>query len=142
VIGQDISFEAPFGLRIDVTIEKLQEDKPLIYIYTYSMNNLKFKEWLEAMAYLTEGPLAFTAKGIQVMIVNGIEKWDKTAFSIDTDDVGEKMFLDLLNEEAVFHIHRDLFAGKEWEILLNDGEEEDHHRTNALGGPEKEDIPF
>lgn len=141
MIGQNISFETPFGLRIDVTIEKFQEDKPLIYIYTYSMNNLKFKEWLEAMVYLTEGPLAFTAKGIQMMISGGAKKWDKTAFSIDDDD-GEKIFLNLLNEEVILHIHRDLFKGKEWEILLNNGEEENHHQTNALEGPEEEDVPF
>lgn len=141
-IGEAINVELPFGLRLDVTIEKIQEDKPLIYEYTYSMNNLKFREWLESMKYLTEGPLAFTAKGIQVMIVNGLEKWDKTAFTIDTDEIGEKLCLDLLNEDVVFHVHRDLFAGKEWEILIDNCPRESQDLTNTAGAVEENDVPF
>jgi hypothetical protein len=119
VIGQAINFKTAFGMRVDVVINQIQEDKPLLFVYTYSLDVIKFKTWLESkeIAPLCEGPLAFTSKGIQFMIVGGAEKWDKTAFSIDDAD-GEKIFLQLTQESAVFHVHRDLFAGKEWEVLL------------------------
>jgi len=121
MIGQEIKSETIYGLRVDVTIKEIKEDKPLIYTYTYILNTLKFKEWLENMAYLCEGPLAFTARGIQVMIVGGAEKWEKSAFSISTED-GEKIFLPLKNQEIQFVVHRDLFAGQEWDVLFEDGQ--------------------
>lgn len=118
-IGQAISFETIFGMRIDVVINQIQEDKPLLYVYTYSLDSIKFKAWLESkeIVPLCEGPLAFTSKGIQFMVVGGAAKWDKTAFSIDDAD-SEKIFLRLTQESAIFHVHRELFAGKEWEVLL------------------------
>ena len=120
-IGQEIKFESVFGLRVDAITEKFAEDKPVSYTYIYSMDQLKFKAWVTEMDKqgLCEGPLAFSAKGIQFMIVGGAAKWDKTAFSIDNED-HEKLFLQLLVEDVSFHVHRDLFAGKEWEILLAD----------------------
>lgn len=127
-IGQAINFETAFGMRVDVVINQIQEDKPLLFVYTYSLDSIKFKAWLESkeIAPLCEGPLAFMSKGIQFMVVGGAAKWDKTAFSIDDAD-GEKIFFQLTQESAVFHVHRDLFAGKEWEVLL---------------ATEEEDIPF
>lgn len=124
VIGQEIKFETPFGLRVDVAIVQVKEDKPLIYTYTYSLDNLKFRDWVleKEKEHLCEGPLAFTCKGIQFMIAGGAAKWDKTAFSIDDEDQ-EKLFLQLIDEDVVFHAHRDLFAGQEWEILLVTPEE-------------------
>jgi len=118
-IGQAINFKTAFGMRVDVIINQVQDDKPLLFVYTYSLDSLVFKAWLESdeIAPLCEGPLAFTSKGIQFMVVGGAKKWDKTAFSIDDAD-GEKIFLQLIKESAVFHVHRDLFAGKEWEVLL------------------------
>jgi len=104
-----------------VTIQEVKEDRPLIYTYTYMLNTLKFKEWLEAMGYLLEGPLAFTARGIQVMVVGGAKKWDKSAFSISTED-GEKIFLPLISQEVRFTVHRDLFSGEEWDVLLEDSQ--------------------
>jgi len=115
-------------MRIDVVINQIQEDKPLLYVYTYSLDNIKFKDWLASkeIAPLCEGPFAFTSKGIQFMIVGGAEKWDKAAFSIDYEDC-EKIFFHLAQESVVFHVHRELFAGKEWEVLL---------------ATEEEDVPF
>lgn len=122
MIGQEIKNETIYGLRVDVTIKEVKEDKPLIYTYTYMLNTLKFKEWLENMTYLLEGPLAFTAKGIQVMIVGGAKKWDKSAFSISTEE-GEKIFLPLKDQEVKFVVHRDLFSGQEWDVLYEDIDE-------------------
>jgi hypothetical protein len=121
VTGQEIKNETVYGLRIDVTIDQIHPDKPIIYTYTYMLNTLKFREWLESMSYLLEGPLAFTARGIQVMIVGGAKKWDKSAFSINDED-GEKIFLPLLSQEVQFVVHRDLFAGQEWEVTLKDSQ--------------------
>lgn len=122
MIGQEIKNETIYGLRVDVTIKEVKEDKPLIYTYTYMLNTLKFKEWLENMTYLLEGPLAFTAKGIQVMVVGGAKKWDKSAFSISTEE-GEKIFLPLKDQEVKFVVHRDLFSGQEWDVLYEDIDE-------------------
>ena len=121
-IGQEIKFESLTGLRVDVLTTQVKEDKPLLYTYTYSIDNLKFQEWLKSQAYLCEGPFAFTIKGVQFMIMGGPEKWDKSAFSID-DDSGDKVFLELFKEDTVFHVHRDLFKGMEWEVLIATPEE-------------------
>ena len=120
-LAQNIKSELPFGLRVDVLISQIQPDKPYTYQYIYSLDTLKFKEWLDENKYLCEGPLAFTAKGIQVVIPGGANKWDKASFSID-DEEGDKMYLDLVSEEVVIYVHRDLFAGKEWEIHIEDAD--------------------
>lgn len=120
-IGQEIKSETAYGLRIDVSITQIKEDKPLIYTYTYMLDTLKFEDWLKTVDYLTGGPLAFTGKGIQFMIVGGAEKADKSAFSI-SDENGEKVFLPLLHQEVRFIVRRDLFAGQEWEVALEDSQ--------------------
>ena len=140
-IGQAIKNETQYGLRIDVTIQEIKADKPLIYTYAYMLNTLKFKEWLEGVAYLCEGPLAFTARGIQVMISGGAEKWDKSAFTIE-NEAGDRILLDLLHEEIKFVVHRDLFAGEEWEVLIEDSETEPVQVLRADLEPEDDDVPF
>jgi len=142
-IGQAIKNETLYGLRVDVTIEQIKEDKPLIYTYAYILNTLKFQEWLESMSYLCEGPLAFTARGIQVMISGGAKKWDKSAFTIENAD-GDRIYLNLLHEEVKFVVHRDLFAGEEWEVLIEDSEAEPVQVLQAELKPVEpdEDIPF
>jgi len=126
IIGQNISSETQYGLRVDVTITQTAKDKPLIYTYTYMMDSVKFKRWLAENAYLCEGPLAFLGKGIQIMIVGGAKKWDKSAFSIDGGEAGypplfnnAKIFLPLLQQEVQFSVHRDLFSGEEWDVMLD-----------------------
>lgn len=120
-IGQEIKSETVYGLRIDVTITQIKEDKPLIFTYTYMLDTLKFKDWLGTIDYLTGGPLAFTGKGIQFMVVGGAEKYDKSAFSI-SDEYGEKVFLPLSHSEVQFIVRRDLFAGQEWEVSMVDSQ--------------------
>jgi hypothetical protein len=122
-LDQNVKSEFPFGLRVDIVIERVQKDKPYTYQYIYSLDSLKFKEWLEENKYLCEGPLAFTAKGIQVVIPAGVNKWDKASFSID-DENGDQMYLNILEEDVVIYVHRDLFAGKEWEIHIEASEED------------------
>lgn len=120
-LSQNIKSEFPFGLRVDIVIERVQADKPYMYKYIYSLDSLKFKEWLDENKYLCEGPLAFTAKGIQVVIPGGANKWDKASFSIDNDK-GNQLFLNMLDEDVVIYVHRDLFAGKEWEIHVEESD--------------------
>lgn len=117
-VGQDIRSESAYGLRVDVTITDMGEDKPKIYTYMYKLDTIKFKQWLEEHPYLCEGPLAFTARGIQVMVVGGAKKWDKSAFSISIES-GEKLFLPLLTREIKFTVHKDLFSGEEWDVALD-----------------------
>lgn len=140
-IGQEIKDETPYGLRMDIAIEQIKEDKPLIYTCTYMLNTLKFKEWLEGMAYLCGGPLAFTGWGIQFMILGGAAKWDKTAFSIE-DENGEKCFLKLAHEEVKFVVHRDLFAGEEWDVLIEDSTLAPQSLTKQSGFLQDDDAPF
>ena len=140
-IGQEIRNETTYGLRVDVTIEQIKEDKPLIYTYTYMLNTLKFKEWLESkeIVPLCEGPFAFTGRGIQFMIYGGAAKWDKTAFSIE-DENGEKCFLKLAHEEIRFIVHRDLFAGEEWDVLVEDSVVEP--LAKEWQASDEDDVPF
>lgn len=118
VLGQKISSSTPYGLIVEVNITQTAEDKPLIYTYTYMLDTVKFKAWLEEHAYLCEGPLAWNARGIQVMAVGGAKKWDKSAFSVSTVD-GTPIYLPLLRQEVTFSVHRDLFSGEEWEVMLD-----------------------
>ena len=139
-LGQAIRNEADYGLQVDVLIETIKEDRPLIYTYNYALNTLKFKAWLESKPtkLLCEGPLAFTAKGIQVMVHGGAAKWDKTAFSINNKK-GERHFLELLHEEISFTVHRDLFSGEEWEVLMDDP----HSKSNSMYDSSAwDDVPF
>lgn len=125
-IDRDVGATTEYGLRVDVLMKKISDDKPIIYTYVYKLDSIKFKQWLEEHAYLCEGPLAFIAKGIQVVTVGGAKKWDKTAFSIDSDKKdGEKYFLPLLSREIKFAVHRDLFSGEEWDVTLLDAEDID-----------------
>lgn len=140
-IGQGIKNETLYGLRVDVNIEQIKEDKPLIYTYAYMLNTLKFKEWLESIAYLCEGPLAFSARGIQVMISGGAKKWDKSAFTIENKD-GDRICLNLLSEEAKFVVHRDLFAGEEWEVLIEDSASEPVQILQADLEPKEDEPPW
>lgn len=140
-IGQGIKNETLYGLRVDVNIEQIKADKPLIYTYSYMLNTLKFQEWLESMAYLCEGPLAFTARGIQVMISGGAKKWDKSAFTIEDKD-GDRIYLNLLNEEVKFVVHRDLFAGEEWEVLIEDSMQKPVQILQADLEPEGAEPPW
>ena len=142
-IGQSLKSELPCGIRVDVSIEQTRADKPLIYKYTYSLNGMKLQEWLSSkhIKPLCEGPLAFSARGVQVVVPWGIEKWDKTAFSIDDED-GNQLFLELFKDDVVFHVNRDLFAGKEWVIVLEAAPKAEV-KEQQVGGfePEEEDDP-
>ncbi len=106
-----------YGLKISVTLEQKAEGKPIIYMFTYKMDENIFKAWLKRHAYLLEGPLGFVSKGIEIIIPFGIEKHDKTGFSID-DESGDQIWFELLNEPALFRVHRDVISPKEWRCFI------------------------
>lgn len=137
MIGQTFASKMePCGLRIDVTVQQVAEDKPLLLKYIYRVDPLKFKQYLkEERSDMCQGMLVFEPSGIRIMNIGGAEKWDKTAFSIDNGD-SERIFLNLLFEDTIFHIHRELFIGKEWEILIesNEGlEQRVYNQADASG---------
>jgi len=106
---------SPTGMRIDVSLEQIHEEKPIIMRFCYMLDTLQFKEWLKTHEYLCEGPLSFQIKGIRIMIPKGADNWDKAGFSCD-DGNGQPIFLPLLHQEIIFSVHRDLFQQKEWVI--------------------------
>lgn len=109
-----------FGLSVNVKLQ-VREEKPPVMTFTYSMNKEIWKKWLSENPQLTEGPLAFTCKGIEIVIPcdNGKAEVESTGFSID-DAEGERIWLRLLEKDVKFLVHRDIFKGKEWEIFLED----------------------
>ncbi|GAF87239.1 unnamed protein product [marine sediment metagenome] len=107
------------GLRIDVTLEQINEETPVIMRFHYLLNTLQFKEWLQTHDYLCEGPLSFEVRGIRIMVPAGADKWDKAGFSYNDED-GLPIFIPLLHEEVTFSIHRDVFRQKEWTINYTD----------------------
>ena len=109
------SFQSPMGLQIDVALDQVHEDRPIIMNFSYMLDTLQFKEWLKTHNYLCEGPLSFQIKGIRVMIEAGADKWDKSGFSIDDGD-GYPIFIPLLHQAVEFHVHRDIHHQKEWII--------------------------
>lgn len=111
--------ETPYGLRIDVLIEYRSENKPIIFIFEYQMDPIKFQKYLKEHPELCEGAIAFIGKGIEIIVPFGAEKYDKSGFSIRGKD-GEQIFFDLLNTPVKFRVHRDVFAQQEWEVFIDE----------------------
>lgn len=93
----------------------------MVFTFTYSLDQDAMKQWLRENTLLTEGPLLFVFKGIEVMIP-GADKVDKASFSITDQDADETMWLPLIEHPVVFKAHRNLFGGQEWECFLADTE--------------------
>jgi len=93
------------------------DDKPILFAFQYEMNADTFKTWLINNAHLTEGALVFSSKGISIAVPWGAEKYDKTGFFFNGPEKGQDVFIQLLLEPAIFHVHRDVFSGQEWECF-------------------------
>jgi len=110
-------FYSPWGLQIDVTYNQPAPGKPIIIGYTYSLDTAKFHNWVQENAYLMDsGPLVFSSRGIQVAIPSK-EDWSLAMFSIDNEE-GKPIPLPLNQVPAQFNVHRDIFHGKEWEVIV------------------------
>ncbi len=114
-----IKSKTEYGLIVSGTMARSSPEKPIIFTLTYTVDPLTFKEWLKKNSHLTEGPLCFIGRGIEITIPWGAEKYDKTGFSFDAEnDSKRKVWLHLLKEPgATFRIHRDVFSGREWECF-------------------------
>ena len=106
-----------YGLKVGVTLEQKAEDKPIIYLFTYEMDENAFVLWMQRHSYLLEGPLAFLGKGIEIVVPFGVEQYNKMGFSID-DESGEKIWFELLDAPALFRVHRDVISPKEWRCFI------------------------
>ena len=109
----------PHGLRVEVSIEHKGDDKPMIFTFTYSLDQARMKQWLTENPYLCEGALSFVSRGIEIVIPYGPDKLDKAGFAIDHTD-GEQKWLPLLEHPIVFKAHRNLFGGQEWECFYTE----------------------
>lgn len=116
-IDTPIKSKTEYGLMVSGKMEQNGPEKPIIFTLNYKMDPLTFKEWLKRNSHLTEGPLCFIGRGLEITVPWGAEKYDKSGFSFDADD-DSKVWLHLLKEPgATFRIHRDVFSGKEWECF-------------------------
>jgi hypothetical protein len=119
VMGRKIEFKSPWGLMVNVKMERLREDKPIIFTFAYRVDRVAFNEWAKEHAYLLDGHvMGFESKGLTVMIPGpGPEKYHKTSFTIiiryaDEDDV--EATLDLLNQTIEFVVHREVVSEHDW----------------------------
>jgi len=113
----------PHGLRVEVGLEIRGTDKPIVFTFTYSLDQTAMTQWLRENTLLTEGPLSFVFKGIDV-VIPGADKVDKAGFSI-TDEDTEQIWLPLIERPVVFKVHRNLFGGQEWECFYADAESDE-----------------
>jgi len=109
----------PFGLEILVSMTRPREDKPIIFKYQYRMNRAVFQQWVEEHAYTMGGEChGFKSMGVQVMIPGpGIERYHKTSFTVVTqygEQIDDELPMDLLNETAVFVVHREVVSNHDW----------------------------
>lgn len=109
------------GLTISVEVTEKSPTKPLLMKFTYTLDRTLFSNWLRTIPHLLEGPLSFVKNGIEVVIPYGLEKWDESAFSIDGHQ--GRIWLPLMTTSVSFVVHRDLFQGVEWVIVMEDPEE-------------------
>ncbi len=119
--GQTISTTHRTGVRVDIEIISTAEDRPFIFKYHYSLDTIKFKEFLEANQDLCEGALGMQVFGIKFLNIEGVKKWEKTDWYI-TNEEGLRMSLPILESEITFVIHRDLFSQQEWEITVENSQ--------------------
>jgi len=115
--GQGIAQIHESGMRVDIQTQKPGEDQPMIFTFNFSLDTLKFKEFLKKHEYLTKSLFSFSAFGIQVNNHRGLEKWEQTAFVI-LDKEGRPITLPLIQRDVTITVHRDIFSGQEWLVYL------------------------
>ena len=113
-----MALRLPHGLTITVNLEA-NDDKPILFTFTYTLDQAALKRNLIANRHLCEGALSFVSKGIEITVPYGPDKIDKAGFSID-DTHGERIWLPLLERPVIFRVHRNLFGGVEWECYYDD----------------------
>ena len=110
-----------WGLKIRYAVEQKSPKLPAAYIFEYRINSKILSMWLKEHDYLLDGPLTFTARGIQ-FIYNSrtFTDWEQAAYVIDyerPDGTTGKQFLDLAGRGATFVATRDSFNNQDWLVL-------------------------
>ena len=118
-IDSTITKSTPFGLEIVGSMSQPRKDKPIVFKYQYRMNRAVFHAWVEEHAYMMGGDCAgFKSMGIAVMIPGpGTERYHKTSFTVVArygEDVDDDLPMQLLDETAVFVVHREVVSEHDW----------------------------
>lgn len=119
-ISRSIVSKTEWGLEIEIEMAQPKEDKPVIFSYTYRINRVTFKDWLDDHTYLTEGPLLmFTCRGMDFIVTT--DNFQKTLASIvtkyedDADVDGIQKYEPSIVEEPVrLIVHRDVVSDQDW----------------------------
>jgi hypothetical protein len=110
----------PHGMCTTIVADRTADDKPLIVTFTYKMDPVKLKMWLEEHKYMLyeTAPLVFTGTtGIEMIYNEGTpDKFMKAMFGI-LNEHGEKDRLRLFDEEVQFVVHRQVFDPKQWTVI-------------------------
>lgn len=110
------SFTNEIGLNVSIDTKQKQEDKPIIYLFEYSLKTDEWEKWVVEHAYLLEDNMGFTSRGIQFTIPGGGPNAYKNVLtSIDVAN-GNRMPFDLLTGSIIFAIHKNIFNNHEWVI--------------------------
>jgi hypothetical protein len=115
------SFTNEIGLKISISTKQKHEDKPIIYLFEYSLDADKWKKWVTEHAYLLEDNMGFTSRGIQFTIPGGgspnTYKNVLTSIKIKNDStLHDIMPFDLLTGSIIFAVHKNIFNDHEWVI--------------------------
>ena len=111
-----------WGLEIWIEMRRPKEDKPIIFTYSYRINRVTFKTWLDNHAYLMEGPaMAFVSRGLDIVIPGpGTEKYYKTVATVVVkymdDDTTVDHMVNLVNETLVVVAHREVVNNHDWGV--------------------------
>lgn len=119
-LTSSIVSETEWGLEIEIEMSQPKEDKPIIFRYTYRIRRVKFQDWLDAHAYLTEGPLLmFMSRGMAFTITT--DKPFRSLASIITkyeDDAnsGESTYYKprIVEEPVTLVVHREVVNNHDW----------------------------
>ena len=125
-LDRTITKTTPFGLEIVGSMSRPREDKPIVFKYQYRMNRATFKAWVDEHAYMMGGECTgFKSMGISIMIPGpGIERYHKTSFTVVVrygEHSDEELPMNLLDETAVFVVHREVVSEHEWLVSAHQG---------------------
>jgi len=115
------SFTNEIGLKISINTKQKHEDKPIIYLFEYSLDVNIWKKWITEHAYLLEDNMGFTSRGIQFTIPGGSPDTYKNVLTFitikDDNTLDNIMPFDLLTGSITFAVHKNIFNEHEWIIM-------------------------
>jgi len=110
-----------WGLEIEIEMSQPKENKPIIIAYTYRINKMAFRQWIEDHKYLFGGPcVVFMDRGLQVTIPGpGTDKWHKTFANIivkyaDDENANIQHRPNIVESPVKFLVHREIINNHDW----------------------------